>query len=69
MTFLKRLFGAAALAGAMAVMQTPAEAAQRATAIHLAADMKAQTKAETVTQQTARQIKSVVPRKRSRCNG
>lgn len=66
MTFLKRLFGAAALAGAMAVMQTPAEAAQRATAVHLAADMKAQTK---ITHQTARRIKSVVPRKRSRCNG
>lgn len=68
MTFLKRLFGAAALAGAMAVMQTPAEAAQRATAIHLAAGTGM--KAETVAQQTAaRQTKSVVPRKRSRCNG
>lgn len=64
MTFLKRLFGAAALAGAMAVMQTPAEAAQRAAAVHLAG-----MKAQTVTHQTARRIKSVVPRKRSRCNG
>lgn len=59
---LQGLYGAAALVGAMAVLQVPAEA-KRADAIHLAAS----TKAETSTQH--KQIRSVPPRKRSRCIG
>jgi hypothetical protein len=62
---LKGLYGAATLAGVVAALQMPAEA-QRADAVRLAAN----TKAETSTQhKTIQQIKSVPPRKRSRCNG
>jgi len=62
---LKRLYGAAALAGAVAVLQMPAKA-QRADAVRLAAN----TKAETSTQyKTIQQIRSVPPRKRNRCHG
>lgn len=61
---LQGLYGAAALAGAMAVLQVPA-AAQRADAIHVAAG----TKTDATTPKTLEQIKSVPPRKKSRCHG
>ena len=62
---LKGLCGAAALAGALAALQVPADA-RRADAIHFAANSKA----ETSTQHKAiHQIRSVPPRKRSRCIG
>jgi hypothetical protein len=61
---LRALCGAAGLAGAMAVLQVPAEA-QHANAVRLVAGMKA----ETATHKTIQQIKSVPPRKRSRCYG
>jgi len=61
---LKGLCGAAALAGAMAVIQVPAEA-QRGNAVHRAASTTADAAAQ---RKTLQQIKSVPPRKRSRCN-
>ena len=62
---LKGLYGAVALAGAAAVLQMPAEA-QGADAVRFAVNSKA----ETSTQHKAiQQIKSVPPRKRSRCIG
>lgn len=64
MKSLNRLSGAAALASAMAMLQVPAEA-QSANAIHLAAV----TKADAAAHKTIQQIKSVPPRKRSRCYG
>lgn len=64
MKTLKRLCSAAALACVMAGMQAPAEA-QRANVLHLAVG----TKDDTATHKTIQQIKSVPPRKRSRCYG
>jgi hypothetical protein len=61
---LKGLCGAAALAGAMAALQVPAEA-RRADAIHLAAG----TKAETATHTIIHQVKSVPRPKKRRCTG
>jgi hypothetical protein len=58
---LKGLCGAAALAGAMAALQAPVEA-RHPNSIHLAASSKTDAT-------THKQIKSVPPRKRSRCNG
>ena len=59
------LYVAAALAGAMAVLQVPA-AAQRADAIHLAANTRAETSAR---HKAIQQIKSTPPRRKSRCYG
>lgn len=61
---LKGLCIAAALAGAMAALQVPAEA-RRADASQLAAG----TKVDTAVHKTAQRMKSVPPRKRSRCHG
>lgn len=61
---LKRLYGAAALAGAVAVLQMPAKA-QRADTVRLAAN----TKAETATYTTIQQVKSVPRPKKRRCTG
>lgn len=62
---LQGLCGAAALAGAMAVLQMPAEA-QRADAVRLAA---ASPKAEMATYTTIQQVKSVPRPKKRRCPG
>jgi hypothetical protein len=59
------LYVAAALAGAMAVLQVPA-AAQRADAVRLAA---VSPKAEMATFTTIQQVKSVPRPKKRRCTG
>jgi hypothetical protein len=62
---LKGVYSAAALAGAVAVLQVPAEA-QRADAVRLAA---VSPKAEMATFTTIQQVKSVPRPKKRRCTG